>query len=532
VFGAALYGLPVVAIGHNARVAWSHTVSTAQRFTPFALRLVPGKPTSYLLDGRKVPMRRQQVTVDVLGAAGRTERRRHTFYRTRFGPVLTLPGLFEWTAESAYALRDANADNLRLIDTWLDMGRAGSTHDLVRSLGAHQGMPFVNTIAADSAGEALYADLSVVPHVTDEHARRCVTSALGRELFATIGLPVLDGSTTACDWGTDRDAVGPGIFGPSRQPVLFRPDFVTNSNDSHWLSNPAQPLTGFPRIIGDERTERSLRTRLGIRMVQQRLAGSDGLPGTRFTLERLQQVMFNNRNYGGELVRDDLVALCEANPTVRLADGAEVDLRPACAVLARWDLRDDLESVGAHIFREFMMRRPSDWLAVPFDPEDPVNTPHTLNRTNPGVLQALGEAVRLLQGAGIPLDARLGSIQSEPRGDERIPVHGGDEIEGVFNMIIAPFQGPAGYPKVVHGSSFVMVAGFTDAGPESRAILTYSQSTDPTSPFFADQTRLFSRKDWVPMRFTESDILSDPELRAYTVESPIWRVTSVTSHGW
>ncbi len=519
VLGASLYGSPAVLIGHNARVAWSQTVSTAHRFTPFALQLVPGQPTRYVLDGRQVQMQEQQVTVEVLGAGGQIERRSRTLYRTRFGPVLTLPGIFEWTAETAYAVRDANADNLRLVDTYLTMGRAGSTRGLVRALHRHQGVPFTNTIAADSAGDALYADLSVVPHVTDEHARRCVTSPLGQQLFATIRLPVLDGWTTACNWATDRDAVGPGIFGPSRQPALLRRDFVTNSNDSHWLSNPAQPLTGFPRIIGSERTERSLRTRLGIRMVQQRLDGSDGLAGRKFRLGQLQTVMFNNRNYGGELVRDDLVTLCEANPTVRLADGADIDLRPACSALARWNLRDDLDSIGVQVFREFMLRKPPDWLAVPFDPADPVKTPHTLNRSNPAVLQALGEAVRQLRDAGVPLDAPLGSIQSEPRGDERIPIHGGSEEEGVFNLIIAPFQGPAGYPKVIHGSSFVMATSFTGTGPVSEAILTYSQSTNPTSPYHADQTRLYSRKEWVPMRYAEHDILSDPQLRAYTVQS-------------
>jgi acyl-homoserine-lactone acylase len=89
----------------------------------------------------------------------------------------------------------------------------------------------------------------------------------------------------------------------------------------------------------------------------------------------------------------------------------------------------------------------------------------------------------------------------------------------VFNMTIAPFQGPAGYPKVVHGSSFVMVTAFTLSGPSSHAVLTYSQSADPTSPYFADQTRLYSGKQWVRMRFTDRDILADPNLRRYTVRS-------------
>ena len=73
-------------------------------------------------------------------------------------------------------------------------------------------------------------------------------------------------------WGTDPDAAAPGILGPARMPSLFRDDYVTNSNDSYWLSNPEQPLEGYDRIIGDERTERSLRTRTGLRIVADQLA--------------------------------------------------------------------------------------------------------------------------------------------------------------------------------------------------------------------------------------------------------------------
>ena len=50
VSGASLFGVPVVLIGHTKTMAWSHTVSTAFRFTPYQLTLVPGDPTSYLFD--------------------------------------------------------------------------------------------------------------------------------------------------------------------------------------------------------------------------------------------------------------------------------------------------------------------------------------------------------------------------------------------------------------------------------------------------------------------------------------------------
>ena len=46
-------------------------------------------------------------------------------------------------------------------------------------------------------------------------------------------------------------------------------------------------------------------------MVEQRL-GTDGRPGNRFTREQLQDTVFNDRQYAGELFRDQLVALCKA----------------------------------------------------------------------------------------------------------------------------------------------------------------------------------------------------------------------------
>ena len=48
--------------------------------------------------------------------------------------------------------------------------------------------------------------------------------------------------------------------------------------------------------------------------------------------------------------------------------------------------------------------------------------------------------------------------------------------------------------------------------PESRSILTYSQSANPESPFCADQTRLYSQKRWVDMRFCSEEVLRDPAL--------------------
>ena len=52
--------MPLILIGHTFTMAWSHTVSTAFRFTPIQLTLVPGDPTAYLFDGKVVQIVRER----------------------------------------------------------------------------------------------------------------------------------------------------------------------------------------------------------------------------------------------------------------------------------------------------------------------------------------------------------------------------------------------------------------------------------------------------------------------------------------
>ena len=65
VAGASLIGSPVVNIGWNKRVAWSHTVSTAYRFTPYEYRTVPGSPTTYLTEDGPTELDRRVVRIRV-----------------------------------------------------------------------------------------------------------------------------------------------------------------------------------------------------------------------------------------------------------------------------------------------------------------------------------------------------------------------------------------------------------------------------------------------------------------------------------
>jgi acyl-homoserine-lactone acylase len=521
VAGISVSGTPVVQIGHTQGLAWTHTTSTAQRYTLFQLDLVPGKPTSYLVDGRAEPMTRQQVTVTVGGSGGKPSTVERTLYGSRYGPVLATG----WTATTAFALRDANADNLRAMNEWLAMGKAQDLAELRAAQDTYQGNPFTNTIAVDAGGTAYFADASVVPHVTDAHAARCIDTAEGKALYPEIF--VLDGSRSACNWGNDPDAVKRGIFAPTNVPQLMRTDYVANSNQSPWLTNAAAPITGYPAMFGDSGTERDLRTRLGLDMIAKRLAGSDGLGSRGFTLSTLQATMFGNRNYSADLVRADVIAMCRARSVLTAGDGARVDVRAACDILESWNGRADVDSRGEALWETFF---DDSLFRVPFDPAHPLTTPRGIDVNDPDVQRAFADAAQFVR--------RDNSLRSE-REWAGIALHGCPEEKGCFNVVEVEGSGvqivlppgqtgpapssraerPGGKPPApsVHGASFIMAVELTPDGPRTRTILTYSQSANPASPHHRDQTVLFSRKQWVTERFTEAEIDTDPQLQTTTL---------------
>ncbi|WP_257843635.1 MULTISPECIES: penicillin acylase family protein [unclassified Sphingomonas] len=219
---------------------------------------------------------------------------------------------------------------------------------------------------------------------------------------------------------------------------------------------------------------------------------------------------FANKSHAGELALKPLLALC--------AGRAEV--AEACAALGKWDGRFDNDSRAAWLFDRFWMKArsvPGLW-AVPFDVKDPVHTPRDLvtsGEVGDKLIAALKAATEEVAKAGIALDARWGDVAFARRLTDRIPVHGGDGVLGVLNVqIMVPTQGGV-TPR--HGSSYVQVVGFDDAGPVAETILTYSQSPDPQSPWHGDQTRLYSEKKWVRFPFSPAQIAAAKVGEAVTI---------------
>lgn len=513
VMGAALAGLPMPVIGFNDNVAWTHTVSTGKRFTLYELTLNPDNPMQYEFEGEMRDITAQAVSAEQMTADGTLETVDYTFYFSHFGPIVDLgtvsPLLGGWpnAAGTLLTYRDANLENLRGIEQWVNMGKAANLGEFKDAM-ADIGTPWVNTIAADRSGDAFYGDISVVPNVSVAQYSSCIRGTL-QTLLTDFGLVTMDGSDADCEWGNDPDTAE-GVFGYDSLPKLETREYAANANDSYWLANPRNLLQGYSPVIGLEGIEQSLRTRHTFTKAETRLVADDGLGAPKYNIDNIRELAYEADNYAAELVLADVVDICGETLDWSVYSTNPETVIQACQVLGSWDGAHRLDSVGGHIFHEFWLRvrDAENFWSVPFNVTMPVSTPAVLSLDPENVevvREGLAAAVDRLLEADIPMDRPWGEVQFSEKNGVRYGIHGGSSGE-MFSVITSDLIDGEGYSNIRHGNSYMQAVTWDDSQcPDAYGMITYSQSTDPASDHYADATELYSQGGWIDMPYCDSD---------------------------
>lgn len=525
VMGGSLMGVPgAVNIGFNEHVAWTHTFSTAEHFVMYQLTQDQTDPAglTHLVDGSKRTITATDYQIEVATGPGTSIMLEKTSYSTNYGPMVVVPGNFDWNASQSFAIKDANLPNFDVVDHWFAMNMASNMDEFKQSYKDYDGVIFNNTMAASKEGEVFYIDDSTVPGLTDTAINALTTNPLLVATKQAAGFTVLPGFISQMDF------VGPVPY--DEAPKYEGTDYVQNSNDSFWLTNLDNPITGVSPLYGQVDNQQSLRSRMAHKLLAE-AAGSDGL----FSLTEVEEALMGNHSYLADAILPDLVAACTTQESTPVMVGTTaVDISAGCAALAMFDGTMNLDSTGAHVFREFAFasRGNIQW-ANAFDPMDPANTPNTLI-PNATTMQQFAQAVLNVQAAGIEMDATLGEVQfverSTPAGvatGVKYPWGGAHNVEGGFNVFdtdignngtLLPRHEYVTLPNtrlsadgegyhITYGSSWMMVVNFTESGPQARGLLSYSQSHATGDDSNLDQTLLYSQMPQLrPLRFSEADI--------------------------
>lgn len=528
--GGTLEGFPLIGIGFNRNIAWTHTVSTDMRFVAYQLKLVPGHPTRYYVGRRQYRMHPTTVSVRFRGRTAR-----HTFYATRWGTVASVSAAgFYWTRHTAYAIDDFTASaGARAANQYFHMGRASSVHALYDVEAKYLAIPTFNTIAADDRGNAYYGDIGATPAVSAAKIKACMPAGAPHFIYLVAGVVTLDGARAACAPTNTKGTPERGIFPAKDLPHLFRRDYVENSNDSFWLANPSHPLTGFSPIIGRVDVPQNGRTRLANAMIAARVAGTDGLGAPKFTLPTLQAMWESDRSELAEQVLPLLITDCLNHPDQTASNGQAVNLAAACQALAHYNGTGQLGATGGWLFTVWAyLDTDLSFYATPFSASAPLTTPAGLNTTSATPLVWLADAVQNLRAHHVALDATIGDVQHAPQ-SRKISLPGcfgesSAQDMGCFNAIYSPAGTPATsgpvnggpYGQVNDGSSLVMTTQLNRSGPVSEGILTYSQASDPRSRWYANMTRLYAAGRWVKLPYTASQLKADHPFKTFTLKAP------------
>ncbi|NYE25989.1 penicillin acylase family protein [Pigmentiphaga litoralis] len=545
VAGVGFLGVPLVMIGFNDDVAWTHTVSTARRFGLFDLTLDPADPQRYQVDGQSEPMTAREVSVYVREADGKIGRVTRTFYGTRFGPVVNLDGhhpSLGWGGGHVMAIRDVNADNFRIFRNFFFWNQATSLDDFVAIQRREAAVPWVNTVAIGRKrqqdgtasvpdGRVWYADIGAVPNVPDALRKACSTARAQGFAQLDAATPVLDGSRSACGWQVSADAAQAGAMPVDGLPSLMRMDYVANMNDSHWLSNARQPLEGFPAVMGGEREPLTLRGRLGHRIALDILAGSPGSSDA--TARRVMADVLTPRAYSADVFKTQVLTQACAAPIVQVdaqalvaaglgkgtdsATPRSVDVGKACNVLRQWSNLADATERGALLWEAFWARltaAPRAGLyADVFSSATPLDAPRVLNAEGGRAAQALALTVAAFDAQARALDEPLQARRYVESGGRRWPVYGGCASTGYFTMACNE-DGQSKWGPDAMGNSYLQVVRFGTNGVDAQTLLAHGQDEAAlTGGRGVDPVARYSRKAWLRFPFREADIARDPGLR-------------------
>jgi acyl-homoserine-lactone acylase len=468
VSGATLVGTPVIAIGFNDRVGWTHTVNTYDGQDLYELTV---EGNGYRWNGAVRDFETRVETLAVKGRDGRLARKPLTIRSSVHGPVVAeRPG-------KALALRVAGLDRPGAWKQWWDMGRARSLSEFRTALGAMQ-IPMFTVMYADRDGHIMHLFGGLTP-----------VRPSGDWGFWQ---GVVRGDTSGTLW-TDYHALGD-------LPVVTDPPsgWLQNANDPPWT-------TTFPAALDPDSFPAYMAPR-GMAFRPQRSAEL-AMGDDRLTFDEVVERKHDTRMALADRLLDDLLA------AVRQRGGALP--QDAAGVLAAWDRTADSASRGGVLFAAWWralarVSRESPF-AVPWDPARPLTTPDGLADSTAAVMALEVAATELLQRHG-RLDVSWGDVNRFRRDTVERAANGGSGALGIFRVVEFASEERAPHAVAAGGDSYVAVVEF---GPQvrARALIGYGNASQPGSRHRVDQLPLMVRKELRAVWRSRAEIEANLERR-------------------
>ena len=444
--GGLFPGSPVVLVGHNENIGWSHTVNKPDLIDVYELTLNPENSNQYYFDGRyeNFEISESSIKVKIWGPIKWTFKRK--VFRSKHGPVIK-------NEHGSFAIRYSGHDEFRYLEQWFRMNKSQNFDDFENALKL-MAIPMFNTIYADKEGNIFYIYNALFPKRSDG--------------YTWEGDP-LKGDTSENLW---KDYL------PYKDlPKILNPKsgFLQNCNSSPFLAttgndNPDQSL--YNNNLGIERfqTNRALRA--------HEVYGED------LSIDRSE---FYNYKYDTKY-SEKSVLVTNLKRFLAEAKTKDKNANQAINILSKWNYETDSLAVGVH---------------YALDAIKPVYNPDDYYYDYELIMQRLKTSVNKTKDHFGKLDIKWGDIQRLKRGNKNLALSGGPDILRAIYT-----KGDKGQRKAVAGDCYFQIVEWSPKGEvSSQSIHQYGSATlDSNSPYYNDQSQLFSTNKMKPVWMSLKDI--------------------------
>jgi len=457
--GGLFPGSPIVTLGHNENLGWTHTVNAPDLADVYVLEMHPRKENKYRYGKKWLDLEQKSITLKVK----MTEKmhmpvRRELFYSVH-GPVMK-------TDHGVYAIRYAGYGDIRSSDQWYRMNKA-SNYEEFKSAMNMRAIHSFNTIYADKDGVIWGLYNAMLPNRTEGYD-------YGQ---------YLPGDTPETMWDT---------YLPLEElPQLLNPanGFIQNNN-----SDP------FIMTFGEENMRREdfskthgIETRITNRTLRalELFEADDSV-----TWEEFEEYKFDLYYSKQSTVAKALNTLVNA-PTP-----SDPLLKEAMELARAWDMGTHEDNTSAALVISTINQ--AKGRGITGTPEE----------NEKALLEQLAKTAATLKKAHGRLDIPWSTFNRVQKGSHDVGVGGGPDI---LHCVTPKYIEDGARSKGRHGDGYTAIVKWAEDGSlTSKSYHQYGTATmDESSPHYADQMELARTRTMKPIWFTEKDIQENLE-REYT----------------
>lgn len=453
VLGALFPGGPVIFVGTNEHLGWTHTVNYQDKVDVFQLEMNPANKMQYQYDGRWETLEQRKVKLRVK-MKGLTIPVKKTALWSKYGATIQ-------TKQGTFSVRFSANQDIRGVEQWYKINKARNFSEFYKAM-QMTAIPGFNTIYADKRDTIFYVSNGKIPFRT-----------VGYDWKNTIPGNTSKTLTTA--------------FHPFQDlPQYLNPPSGYLFNANHTPFNATAPNDNlknenFDPTMGYETLDNNRSIRFQEQFSQY----------SKISFEDFKRI-----KYDGQLPQNKLYFPSNTDELFKLNPEEYPDIQPIVKVLNNWDRKTNIESKGAAVFLIIFNYFTEEISKKGVEPIDKISKEQAIaafRYAKSYMTQHFGQT-----------DIALGDIQKLVRGHIEKPVWGLPDV--ITAMHARPYK--EGKLKVVQGESYIGLVKFPKEGlPEIETVLNFGQSTHENSPHFADQMELYLSQKTKKMTLDKAEVM-------------------------